>query len=182
MLSETDKQVLRERLKAIAQTPPGFRARAGPRAAIGAVARTLAAAPRKAPEGEAPAPLPRDGSNLILVNGGAGIGKSLGYALPAFAGARTGAEVAQVYAGLPSNTGEPPRRLVGWQKLSLAAGGSKAVSLTIKAERLAMWEVSTHAWKVPAGSFTFYVGGSSRDNQSLVTHQSLKGGALAKAN
>jgi beta-glucosidase len=27
---------------------------------------------------------------------------------------RAGAEVAQVYLGLPETTGEPPRRLAGW--------------------------------------------------------------------
>ncbi|WP_293996301.1 beta-glucosidase family protein [Sphaerotilus sp.] len=83
-------------------------------------------------------------------------------------GGRAGAEVAQVYAGLPSNSGEPPKRLVGWQKISLAAGASQAVSLTIKAERLSVWDTSKHQWQLPSGSFTFYVGGSSRDNQSLV--------------
>src|SRR6266702_6053922 len=32
-------------------------------------------------------------------------------------GARAGAEIAQVYLGLPASTGEPPRRLVGWAKV-----------------------------------------------------------------
>jgi len=31
-------------------------------------------------------------------------------------GALGGAEVGQVYLGLPASTGEPPKRLVGWQK------------------------------------------------------------------
>ena len=97
-------------------------------------------------------------------------------------GSRDGAEVAQIYAGLPSNSGEPPKRLVGWQKLTLAAGESKTVSVTINAQRLAVWDTGTHAWKIPAGSFTFYVGGSSRDTQSLVATQHLTGQALAKAN
>lgn len=83
-------------------------------------------------------------------------------------GSRAGAEAAQVYAGLPSNSGEPPKRLVGWQKVSLAAGESQTVSLKIKAERLAIWDTNKHEWQIPNGSFTFYVGGSSRDNQSLV--------------
>jgi ATP-dependent DNA helicase DinG len=88
VLSDTDKQVLRDRLKAIAQTLPGFRPRAGQRVMIAAIARTLTATPRKAEAGAVPLPLPSDGSNLILVNGGTGIGKSLGYVLPAFAAAQ----------------------------------------------------------------------------------------------
>lgn len=78
-------------------------------------------------------------------------------------GARAGAEVAQVYAGLPSSAGEPPKRLVAWQKVPLAAGESKAVSITVKPERLSIWNATTHRWQTPSGSYTFVVGGSSRD-------------------
>jgi beta-glucosidase len=93
-------------------------------------------------------------------------------------GSRACAEVAQIYAGLPSNSGEPPKRLVGWKKISLAAGESQTVSLKIKAERLAIWDTSKRQWQVPEGSFTFYVGGSSRDTQSLVDVRKVAGGAL----
>jgi beta-glucosidase len=41
------------------------------------------------------------------------------------AGAVAGAEVAQVYLGFPASTGEPPKRLVGWQKAPLHAGASR---------------------------------------------------------
>jgi beta-glucosidase len=94
-------------------------------------------------------------------------------------GSRDGAEVAQVYAGLPSNSGEPPKRLVGWQKVTLAAGASQAMSITIASQRLAIWDVSNHSWQVPSGSFTFYAGGSSRSTQSLVSTQRLKGRSVA---
>jgi hypothetical protein len=36
-------------------------------------------------------------------------------------GAVAGAEVAQVYLGLPGSTNEPPKRLVGWQEGAAAA-------------------------------------------------------------
>ena len=32
-------------------------------------------------------------------------------------GSRAGEEIAEVYAGLPPGTGEPPKRLVGWSKV-----------------------------------------------------------------
>lgn len=84
-------------------------------------------------------------------------------------GARAGAEVAQVYAGLPAEAGEPPKRLVAWEKVQLAAGESKAVSITVKPERLSIWNATTHRWQTPSGSYSFVVGGSSRDSaQSAV--------------
>ena len=44
-------------------------------------------------------------------------------------GKRAGAEVAQVYAMLPDAAGEPFKRLVGWQRIELAAGESKTVTI-----------------------------------------------------
>ena len=41
-------------------------------------------------------------------------------------GAVTGAEVAQVYLALPASTNEPPKRLVGWQKVSSRPASSRA--------------------------------------------------------
>jgi beta-glucosidase len=84
-----------------------------------------------------------------------------------------GAEVAQVYASLPSEVGDPPKRLIGWQKVQLAAGESKTVSITIKAERLAMWDVTSHKWKIAGGKYSFSVGGSSRDTKALTSSTSI---------
>ena len=42
-------------------------------------------------------------------------------------GKRDGAEIAEVYASLPTSAGEPPKRLVGWSKVWLKAGESKEV-------------------------------------------------------
>lgn len=81
-------------------------------------------------------------------------------------GVRAGAEVAQVYAALPSSAGEPPKRLVAWQKVQLAAGESKTVNINISTARMAVWNSTTHQWNTPSGSYTFFVGGSSRDTQS----------------
>jgi beta-glucosidase len=78
-------------------------------------------------------------------------------------GDRSGAEVAQVYLELPASTGEPPRRLVGWDKLSLHPGQTRRVSLDIEPERLAYWNVATHAWAIAPGTYKIFVGSSSRD-------------------
>lgn len=89
-----------------------------------------------------------------------------------------GAEVAQIYAAVPGETGEPPKRLIGWKKVQLAAGESKSVSMTVKAQRLAIWDTTVHQWRVPSGAYVFYVGASSRDANALTNQQTIKGGLL----
>jgi beta-glucosidase len=88
-------------------------------------------------------------------------------------GNRAGAEVAQVYAALPAGLGEPPKRLVGWQKVALDPGGVKQVSMTIPAQRFATWDVEQHAWKVNGGTYTLLAGTSSRDAHALTKSLTL---------
>jgi beta-glucosidase len=78
-------------------------------------------------------------------------------------GDRSGAEVAQVYLELPAATGEPPRRLVAWDKLSLHPGETRRVALTIEPQRLAVWNVAAHSWAIAPGTYKVFVGSSSRD-------------------
>jgi len=78
-------------------------------------------------------------------------------------GARTGSEVAEVYAALPASAGEPPRRLVGWSKVKLAAGEVKDVSLTIDPLFLSVFDDAKDAWQLVPGEYTIFAGGSSRD-------------------
>ena len=81
-------------------------------------------------------------------------------------GTRAGAEVAQVYLGLPASTGEP-KRLVGWQKVSLAAGQQQNVTINVSAadssHPLSDWDVSAHAWRAASGTYTVFLGNSSRN-------------------
>jgi beta-glucosidase len=92
-----------------------------------------------------------------------------------------GAEIAQLYATLPADSGEPPKRLIGFNKLSLAPVESKPVSVTVKAERLAIWDTTAKQWRLPDGNFTFFVGASSRDPQALTSTQTIKGRLLASS-
>jgi beta-glucosidase len=46
-------------------------------------------------------------------------------------GHRTGSEVAQLYLGDPAGTGEPPRQLAGFRRVSLAPGASARVSFLL---------------------------------------------------
>ena len=78
-------------------------------------------------------------------------------------GSRAGVEIAQIYAALPESAQEPPKRLVGWSRVSLAPGESKEVSLTIDPKYLSIFDEAGDKWKLVAGSYHFMVGGSSQD-------------------
>jgi beta-glucosidase len=78
-------------------------------------------------------------------------------------GSRAGAEIAQVYAALPADAGEPPKRLVGWSKVQLAPGESKQVTVTVPPLYLSIYDVSSTSWKLLPGNYTFMIGGSSKD-------------------
>ena len=94
-------------------------------------------------------------------------------------GGRAGAEVAEVYAALPARSGEPPRRLVGWQRVQLNAGESKRVSLRIRREYLSIFDDAKDDWRLVPGEYTFLVGGSSED---LPLRQSVEMGNRQEPN
>jgi len=90
-------------------------------------------------------------------------------------GLRAGAETAQVYAALPAGLGEPPKRLVGWQKVTLQPGQSQQVSISVPAKLLSIWDVTKHAWKLNGGAYQLIAGASSRDANALTTSVTLAG-------
>ncbi|NOV00026.1 glycoside hydrolase family 3 C-terminal domain-containing protein, partial [Paenibacillus planticolens] len=81
-----------------------------------------------------------------------------------------GAEVPQVYLGLPENAKQPPKRLVGFKKIWLAPGEEKQVTVTINPAAtnhpLSIWNADTDAWTTLNGQYKVYVGNSS-DNIAL---------------
>jgi len=80
-------------------------------------------------------------------------------------GKRRGAEVPQVYLGLPSDAGEPPKRLVAFRKVWLEPGQSTTVRMTIDPRAtnhpLGVWDESAGRWVVRDGSYVVSVGTSS---------------------
>lgn len=80
-------------------------------------------------------------------------------------GKTAGAEVAQLYIAIPSVQGvpQPPRQLKGFEKVMLRPGEATHIHLLLDARAFSYWDVDTHAWKVPAGSFPVMIGSSSRD-------------------
>ncbi len=77
-------------------------------------------------------------------------------------GRRAGKEIAQVYATMPASAGEPPKRLIGWQKVELAPGESKTVSLAVDPLYLSIFDEAKDAFEVAGGTYKIWAGGSSR--------------------
>jgi beta-glucosidase len=80
-------------------------------------------------------------------------------------GTVSGAEVAQVYLALPAGTNEPPKRLVGWQKVLLQPGISQSVTIEVdqndSSHPMSYWDTATNSWQVASGTYTVYLGNSS---------------------
>jgi beta-glucosidase len=78
-------------------------------------------------------------------------------------GKRAGTEIAQVYASLPDSAVEPPKRLIGWARVELAAGESKLVTLPVPDDRLTVYDEASDSWKLVPGGYAVLAGGSSQD-------------------
>ena len=79
-------------------------------------------------------------------------------------GERIGSEIVQVYArDIEASVDRPPQELVGFDKIRLDPGERKTVSMTVKAEDLAFYDVSRHEWIIEPGDFKLLIGKSSRD-------------------
>jgi beta-glucosidase len=76
-------------------------------------------------------------------------------------GHRPGSEVAQLYLGDPSGTGEPPRQLAGFQRVSLAPGASARISFEVTPQAMSWWSDPASGWTQTAGRYQVYVGDSS---------------------
>lgn len=78
-------------------------------------------------------------------------------------GSRAGVEVAEVYAELPAEAQEPPKRLVGFTRVALAAGESKEVSVSVPRQYLEIFDEAANGFKLVPGDYSFMVGGSSQE-------------------
>ncbi|CAG8978610.1 hypothetical protein HYALB_00012732 [Hymenoscyphus albidus] len=72
-----------------------------------------------------------------------------------------GAEVAQLYIGIP---GSPARQLRGFEKVILEPGANAEVTFGVTRRDLSVWDVVAQQWKLQqACNYTVEVGASSRD-------------------
>jgi beta-glucosidase len=79
-------------------------------------------------------------------------------------GGVAGAEVVQVYLGMPVE-GQPPKRLVGFQRVFVEPGGSEPVTITIDPAAshhpFGVWDYCTRRFAIKPGEYTVYVGNSA---------------------
>ncbi|KAB5566115.1 beta-glucosidase 1 [Coniochaeta sp. 2T2.1] len=74
-----------------------------------------------------------------------------------------GAEVAQLYVGIPGDD-TPKRQLRGFARLGpLAPGETRTASFELTRRDLSVWDVVHQEWRLPRGQYKIWVGASSRD-------------------
>ena len=77
-------------------------------------------------------------------------------------GSVAGAEVAQLYVSDPSaKVVRPERELKGFEKVSLAPGETRRITLNLDARAFSYWDETAHKWTIDPGKFVIRVGDSS---------------------
>lgn len=71
-----------------------------------------------------------------------------------------GAEVAQLYVGIP---GAPVRQLRGFDKAVIGRGKTVKMSFELRRRDLSEWDVIAQAWKLQEGTYNVWIGASSRN-------------------
>jgi len=82
-----------------------------------------------------------------------------------------GAEVVQVYLGVPA-AGQPPKRLVAFQKVFVEPGASESVTITVDPmatnHPFGVWDYTAQSFVTKPGEYTIYIGDSA-DNTPHTT-------------
>lgn len=87
-------------------------------------------------------------------------------------GNRAGQEVIQLYiSDKKSSLPRPVKELKGFQKIQLAPGEEKNVSITVNKEALSFFDDTQHAWIAEPGKFEALIGTSSRDIKGKVAFE-----------
>lgn len=78
-------------------------------------------------------------------------------------GKRPGHAVPQFYVGPTQGGWEAPKRLAGFQKVTLAPGQSTQVEVTVDPRILATYDVAAQGWRIQAGNYRVQLGRSAID-------------------
>ena len=79
-------------------------------------------------------------------------------------GSVAGAEVAQLYVSDPSaRVSRPERELKGFEKVRLASGETKHVTINLDARAFSYWDSTARKWTIDPGKFVIRVGDSSEN-------------------
>jgi beta-glucosidase len=79
-------------------------------------------------------------------------------------GTRDGDEVVQVYGRvLGSSVERPAKKLLGFARVTIAAGQTRRVEIPLRGSDIAYWDVARHAWALEPARLELMVGNSSAD-------------------
>ena len=81
-------------------------------------------------------------------------------------GQRDGSEVVQVYVGMPSEAGQPPQVLKGFEKVAIPAGAKRHVKIALADSELAIYDESLNSWRIVPGAYEIMIGASSSRHPS----------------
>jgi beta-glucosidase len=84
-------------------------------------------------------------------------------------GQREGTEIAEVYVALPPAARENYKRLAAWQRVKLAPGQSKEVTLTLNPLCLDVFNTEQNGWQLLPGDYSVMAGPSSSDTPLKAT-------------
>jgi beta-glucosidase len=84
-------------------------------------------------------------------------------------GQREGTEIVEVYVALPSAANESYKRLSAWQRVKLAPGQSKDVTLTLHPLSLTVFNTDQNGWQLLPGDYNVTAGPSSSDTPLKAT-------------
>jgi beta-glucosidase len=84
-------------------------------------------------------------------------------------GNREGTEIAEVYVALPSAAKENYKRLAAWQRVKLAPGESKDVTLPLHSLSLTVFNTDKNDWQLLPGDYNVTAGPSSSDTPLKAT-------------
>jgi len=94
------------------------------------------------------------------------------------AGARSGADVPQLYVEAKGSAGSAARRLAGFDKLTLSPGETRRVSMTVDPRTIARFDEAGRKWHLDGGSYAVTVGHFAGDaalqGTATLQPQSLK--------
>lgn len=78
-------------------------------------------------------------------------------------GKRAGTEIVEVYVALPAAAKESYKRLVAWQRVTLAPSESKSVTLAMNPLYLSVFNTDEDGWQLLPGEYKVMAGASSSD-------------------
>lgn len=94
-------------------------------------------------------------------------------------GAVKGKDVPQVYVAPAAAKWEAPKRLAGWDKVELAPGESRQVSVSVDPRLLAMYDSRSKTWRVTKGGYRVMLAHDAADASSISTTVQLPQQTLA---